>query len=61
MLTLKTYIDERFDQNASRLLKNTKVLPRYNELHDRLSKLDIKNYIDEKLIQVKNILTFLTP
>lgn len=46
------WTDKAIDVNASKLLKNTKVLLRYNELHDRL----IKEAEDECIITAKEVL-----
>lgn len=44
--------DSAVDQNASKLLKHTKVLPRYNQLKDRL----IKEAEDECIVEAKDVL-----
>lgn len=44
--------DEVVDVNASKLFKNTKVLLRYNEIHDRL----VKEAEDECIVTAKEVL-----
>lgn len=44
--------DSAVDQNASKLLKNAKVLPRYNELRDRL----IQEAEDECIVSAKEVI-----
>ena len=44
--------DETVDQNASKLMRNTKVLPRYNELKGRL----VKEAEDECIVTAKEVL-----
>jgi phage terminase small subunit len=44
--------DDAVDQNASKLLKHTKVLPRYEELKQRL----IKEAEDESIVEAKDVL-----